>query len=159
MRTETYESRVVSTGGRSRHPLMKRSSPLLRYGVAALAVALVLLLRLLLAPLITPHSPFLLLAGAVMVAAWFGGLGPGLLATALGTLVADFFFLPQGSFTGPDVAALPLALFAVQGLVISSLTEALHAAWSRAEASALEAQSHQESLRWSEERFRTLVQN
>ena len=138
---------------------MKRSSPLLRYGVAALAVALVLLLRLLLAPLITPQSPFLLLAGAVMVAAWFGGLGPGLLATALGTLAADYFFLPpQGSFTGPGVAFLPLALFAVQGLVISSLTEALRGARSRAEESAVEALTHQESLRRSEERFRLLIE-
>jgi PAS domain S-box-containing protein len=138
---------------------MKHSSPLLRYGVAALAVALVLLLRLLLAPLITPESPFLLLAGAVMIAAWFGGLGPGLLATALGMLAADYFFLPpQGSFTGPGVAFLPLVLFAVQGVVISSLTEALRGARSRAEESAVEALTHQESLRRSEERFRLLVE-
>src|SRR5215208_6325207 len=139
---------------------MKRSSPILHYGVAVLAVALVLVLRLVLAPLITQQSPFLLLAGAVMIAAWFGGLGPGLLATALGTLVADYFFLPpQGSFTGPGLHALPLVLFAVQGLVISSLTEALRTARGRAEASALEAESHQESLRRSEERFRALGQH
>jgi PAS domain S-box-containing protein len=142
-----------------RHPFMKRSTPLLRYGIAALAVALVLLLRLLLAPLITPESPFLLLAGAVVVAAWFGGLGPGLLATALGMLVADYFFLPpHGSFTGLDVAFLPLVLFGIQGVVISSLTEALRVARRRAEQSAVEAQTHQESLRWSEERFRLLVE-
>src|SRR3712207_9082975 len=66
---------------------MKRST-LLRYGVAALAVALVVLLKLLLDPLITEQSPFLLLSVAVIVAAWFGGLGPGLLATALATLAA-----------------------------------------------------------------------
>src|SRR5215216_3808587 len=139
---------------------MKRSSPILHYGVAVLAVALVLVLRLVLAPLITQQSPFLLLAGAVMIAAWFGGLGPGLLATALGTLVADYFFLPpQGSFTEPGLHALPLILFAVQGLVISSLTEALRTARGRAEASALEAESHQESLRRSEQRFRALVQH
>src|SRR5919107_4236745 len=138
---------------------MKHYSPLLRYGIAVLAVALVLLLRLLLAPLITPESPFLLLAGAVVVAAWFGGLGPGLLATALGMLVADYFFLPpHGSFTGLDVAFLPLVLFGIQGVVISSLTEALRVARSRAEQGALEARTHQESLRWSEERFRLLVE-
>ncbi len=137
---------------------MKRST-LPRYGVAALAVALVVLLKLLLDPLITEQSPFLLLAGAVMVGAWFGGLGPGLLATALAALVADYFFLPpKGSFTGLDVAFLPLALFAVQGLVISLLTQALRSARQRAEASALEAHSHQESLRRSEERFRLLVE-
>jgi len=94
-----------------------------------------------------------------MVAAWFGGLGPGLLATALGTLAADYFFLPpQDSFTGLGVAFLPLALFAVQGLVISSLTEALRAARDQAEESAVEALTHQESLRRSEERFRLLIE-
>ena len=139
---------------------MKRSSsPLLRYGVATLGVALVVLLKLVLDPLITEQSPFLLLAGAVMVAAWFGGLGPGLLATALGALAADYFFLaPVGSFTGLGVQVLPLALFVVQGLVISSLTEALLVARGRAETTVLEAESHQESLRRSEERFRLLVE-
>jgi len=77
----------------------------LRYGVAILAVGMALLVKLLLDPLITDQSPFLLLAGAVMVGAWFGGLGPGLLATVLGALAADYFFLaPEGSFTGPNVA-------------------------------------------------------
>ena len=55
------------------------------------------------------------------------------------------------------MAFLPLALFAAQGLVISALTEALRSARQRAEASAQEAQSHQESLGRSEERFRLLV--
>src|ERR671938_971588 len=94
----------------------------LRYGVAAFAVGVALGLKLLLDPLITEQSPFLLLAGAVVVGAWFGGLGPGLLATVLGALGADYFFLPpEGAFTGPAVAFLPLLLFTLQGILISSL--------------------------------------
>jgi K+-sensing histidine kinase KdpD len=131
----------------------------LRYGVAAVAVGVVLVVKLLLDPWITAQSPFLLLAGAVVVGAWFGGLGPGLLATVLGALGADYFFLPpEGSFTGLGVAFLPLLLFSLQGLLISSLVEALRSARRRAESSVLEAKSHQESLRESEERFRLLVQ-
>jgi PAS domain S-box-containing protein len=130
----------------------------LRYGVAALAVGVALGLKLLLDPLITDQSPFLLLAGAVVVGAWFGGLGPGLLATALGALGADYFFLPpEGSFTGLAVAFWPLLLFTLQGILISSLVEALRSARKRAEQSAREARSHQESLRESEERFRLMV--
>src|SRR5215204_5357859 len=137
---------------------MKRST-LLRYGVATLAVAVVLLLKLLLDPLIADQSPFLLLAGAVMVAAWFGGMGPGLLATVLGALAADYYFLPPlGAVTGLGLGFLPVFLFALQGLLISSLAEALRAARGRAEASAHEARSHQESLRQSEERFRLLIE-
>lgn len=138
----------------------------LRYGVAVASVAVALALKLLLDPLITEQSPFLMLAGAVMVGAWYGGLGPGLLATALGALVADYFFLsPHDSswadslhlFSQPGLH-LPLILFGAQGLLISMLTEALRAARQRAEASMLETQRNQEDLRKSEERFRLLIE-
>jgi PAS domain S-box-containing protein len=120
----------------------------------------VLLAKLLLDPWITEQSPFLLLAGAVAVAAWFGGLGPGLLATALGAVGADYFFLPpSGAFTGLGLHSLPLILFVLQGILISSLVEALRSAKERAEESKLEAQRHEGELRRSEHRFRVLVQN
>jgi PAS domain S-box-containing protein len=133
--------------------------PLARYGVAVLAVALVVLLKLLLDPLITQQSPILLMAGAVMVGAWFGGLGPGLLATVLGAFAADYFFLePVGSFALLGVGFLPFTLFVLQGLLISVLVEALRSARQRAETGALEIQRKQEELRRSEERFRLLVE-
>ena len=72
----------------------------LRYGVAALAVGVALLVKVLLDPLTVQDTPFLLVFGAIMVSAWYGGLGPGLLATAASVLITDFFFLyPRGSFT------------------------------------------------------------
>src|SRR3712207_1631552 len=101
---------------------MPRSYLFLRYSVAVMAVGLVIVLKLLLDPLIAEQSPFLLLAAAVVVGAWFGGLGPGLLATALGALAADYFFLPPvGTFTPLGVAFLPLLLFGLQGVLISVL--------------------------------------
>ena len=124
----------------SREVDFKRLPSWLRYSVAVLAVGVTLGLKLLLEPWITAESPFLLLAGAVVVGAWFGGLGPGLLATILGALGADYFFLPQeGTFTGSGLAFLPLLLFLLQGLLISSLIEALCLARKRAEVSALES--------------------
>ena len=131
---------------------------LLRYSVAALSVALVLLIRLLLSPLITQETPFLLLSVAILVGAWFGGLGPGLLATVLAALAVDYFFLaPRGSFTMPGLQAVPLGLFVLQGLTITLLIAALRSSRERAEASALASRSHHEDLRRSEERFRLLV--
>jgi PAS domain S-box-containing protein len=132
----------------------------LGYGVAVASVALVLGLKVLLDPLITEQSPFLLLAGAVMVSAWFGGLGPGLLATALSAITADYFFLPPvGSFTGlVGVGFLPVVLFTLQGVLITLLAQALHSARQRAEGSALQTQRHQEELRQSEERYRSVVE-
>ena len=138
---------------------VQRSSPLLRYGVAVISIALVLGLKLLVDPLIAEQSPFLLFAAAVIVAAWFGGLGPGLLATALGAVAADYYFLsPVGSFTPLGVAFLPLFLFVLQGGLISLLVEALRSARERAEVSIQQAPRHQESLRRSQERFRLLAE-
>src|SRR5215212_6442980 len=137
---------------------MKRSSSLLRYAVAVLAVGGAFLIKFLLDPFTGQH-PFLLLAGAVMVSAWFGGLGPGLLATVLATMVADHFFVPPVNyFTGPNPQVVPLVLFVLQGVLISSLVEVLHSAREYAKTSTQEARNHQESLRRSEQRFRLVVQ-
>ena len=139
--------------------LVRRPSMAARYGVAFLAVVLFVTIKLLLAQTSIPQSPFLLLSAAIMVGAWFGGLGPGLLATGLATLAGDYFFWsPLGSFTGPGLNALPLVLFALQGVLISSLAQALRSATTRAESSVREAERHQEGLRLSEERFRLLVE-
>lgn len=136
-----------------------RPSAAARYGVAVLSVVLFVAVKLLMAQTSIPQSPFLLFSAAVMVAAWFGGLGPGLLATALATAAGDYFFWsPFGSFTGPNLNALPLVLFALQGALISLLAQALRSATTRAESSAREAERHQGSLRQSEERFRLLVE-
>src|SRR5690349_8918998 len=65
--------------------LKEPPSPLLRYGVALLTVILALTLTLLLWPLFDPPV-FSLFFAAVMISAWYGGLGPGLLATTLAGL-------------------------------------------------------------------------
>ena len=71
-------------------------SAVLRYGFVFLAVAVALLLRLAFWPLLGPDVPFLLLWPAVMCCAWYGGLGPGLLATLLSALAGWYFLLePQ----------------------------------------------------------------
>lgn len=133
--------------------------PLLRYGMGILTVAVILLLKLLIDPFIREESPFLLFLIAVMVSAWYGGLGPGLLATVLSALVSDYVFLvPHYGFLGYTLGqTVELGLFIFEGLVISALTVALHSAKSQAEASMEEARHNEEIRRQSEERFRLLV--
>lgn len=133
--------------------------PLLRYGMGVLTVAVILLLKLLIDPFIREESPFLLFLIAVMVSAWYGGLGPGLLATVLSALVSDYVFLvPHYGFLGYTLGqTVELGLFILEGLVISALTVALHSAKSQAEASMEEARHNEEIRRQSEERFRLLV--
>ena len=62
----------------------KSRSPALPYAVAALASAAALLVRWPLWPLLGNSVPYITFFPAVMLAAYLGGLGPGLLATALG---------------------------------------------------------------------------
>ena len=134
-----------------------RRSRAARYAAAVVAVGLALLLQMLLVPLFggDPNlSPFMVFFAAVMVAAWFGGLGPGLFSVGLAALLSWYFFLfPQESFAINTFGqGVRLVVFVVEGVVISSLVEALHSARRRAEA-ALEARSQ------GEERFRLLVEN
>ncbi len=66
--------------------MLGRRSPVAAYGVAAATVGVVAATKVLVNPFMGTQSPFLLFALAAMVVAWFGGLGPGLFATALGYL-------------------------------------------------------------------------
>jgi PAS domain S-box-containing protein len=140
-------------------PSIRHTSPLLRYGVAVMAVGVAFGLKLLLDPLIVQDVPFLLVFGAIMVSAWFGGLGPGLLATFTGGLAADYFFLPPtGSLSGFSLETVQLLVFFVEGTLVCLLVEALRAARSRAEDSTLEAERRRELLRRNEQHFRSLVE-
>ena len=58
---------------------------------------------------------------AVMVAAWFGGLGPGLLATGLSAMFSWYFFhAPPNSFDLESFGqGLRLTVFVVEGVIIS----------------------------------------
>jgi PAS domain S-box-containing protein len=139
---------------------MKRSLDIaLRYGVAVLAFGVALLVKLLLDPLTVQDTPFLLVFGAIIVSAWYGGLGPGLFATGLSTLATDYFFLyPVGSFTVFSLEGVDVVLFVLEGVLVSVLTSSLRSTRDRAQESMLEAGGHLERLRESEERFRLMVE-
>jgi hypothetical protein len=81
------------------------------YGTALLAVGLAFACTYLTLPL-AERSPLFLLLAAVIVGAWYGGLGPGLLAVALGVVGHVAFFEPP---YGDDVFRVVLfALVAVE---------------------------------------------
>jgi PAS domain S-box-containing protein len=126
----------------------------LRYGFALAAVALAVALRLPFHGLLRYAVPFLFFFPAIMASAWFGGLGPGLLATASSALLADYlYFAPPGAFSVTPLDLLQIALFLAVGSVISGLSEGLHAARRRVEADRGERERLAGSLQESEERF------
>jgi PAS domain S-box-containing protein len=66
---------------------------LLRYGAAAAASVVALLVKLLLGPVFTPDT-IVTGSAAVLFSAWFCGFGPGLLATVLFAAGHVYYFLP-----------------------------------------------------------------
>jgi PAS domain S-box-containing protein len=115
-------------GSRGRVPVA--SSSLRRYGVAVLATAAGLLFRWSLDTVLEDRVVFLLSMLALLVSAWYGGLGPGLLATGLSASVIWFVLLePRWTPTVALLAdGLSLAIFVVVGIGMSALVAQLHRA-------------------------------
>jgi two-component system cell cycle sensor histidine kinase/response regulator CckA len=113
------------------------------YLVAAGAVLVMGLLRWLLEPLLGAQLPFTTLVVAVLVAAWYGGLGPALLATGLSAFLGLFLFIPPSyslQLTG-RMEILRVLFFCVTGVIAAMLGESRLRAQARAEASASEARN------------------
>ncbi len=103
-----------------------------RYLAGVVSVAVVFALKRNVASL--GHDPQLLFLAAVMAAAVFGGLGPGLLATAAGALIQAWYFMaPVASLRVAEFHdQVGVAGFTAEGVVIALLAEALHRARKRA---------------------------
>jgi two-component system sensor kinase FixL len=96
----------------------RASSAILRYGLAFSSVAAALIVTLLLRPdaLVTPI--FFL---AIILTAWFGGFGPGLVAALLSTLSLAYFFLQPVNSWRFYVGEIPhLLVFFVTAFLVSS---------------------------------------
>ena len=106
---------------------------LAQYLVALGAVAIALALKYPFANLGADH-PFLLLPAAVIVSTWYGGRGPGLLATVTSAVAADvLFLLPYGIGAAPG-ELFALAALVGEGVLIVQITVLLRAARERAKA-------------------------
>lgn len=101
---------------------------ILRYGLVPLAIGAALLLRFLLAPILQAEVYFLFLWPAVILCAWYGGFGPGVLATLLAAAAANFFYFdPLYSLTITNRTELiVMAVFVTIGCLVSLLSEHLH---------------------------------
>ena len=103
------------------------------YLISAIAVAVAVLVRVVVAPNLFAPVTTMPLFVAMLFAAWYGGAGPGLLATLLGALACAWFLFPP---TGTLMVAnsedqLRLLVFVALGAAISMGSEVLHAALRR----------------------------
>jgi PAS domain S-box-containing protein len=127
-----------------------------RYGLAVAAVAAAMVWRVALTAWVGPGLPvFITFYPAVMAAALLGGLGPGLLATALAGLAAAYWvFPPVGQFyIASPVDRMGLMIFFGMGGFMSVVAELYRRARSKAAAYESEA-----AVRESRARYRALFE-
>ena len=109
---------------------------IIRYGMAVLLGGFANLLEFQFDPNWTLKLPFVTMYPAIiMISAWFGGLGPGLVCTGFCAVAVWLFWTapfrsPMSENAGEQLA---VAVFVAIGGVISALCEALHRARRREE--------------------------
>ena len=99
-------------------PKSRTTSAVARYALAFVCVGVALLATYFLQPngLVVP-----LFFLALILASWFGGIGPGLLTALLSTVSVDFFFLPPVYSFKFDFTHLPqLLVFFISAVLVSS---------------------------------------
>jgi len=104
-----------------------KDGPFARYAVAILCAAAAILARALMTPLWESRFTYLTAYPLIIVAAWFGGLGPGLVTTLLCAAAAAYLWIPPTHSllisARSDMVAMGAFLFI--GVAISVLNEAL----------------------------------
>jgi K+-sensing histidine kinase KdpD len=99
-----------------------------RYTVAVAAVAVAFAIRYGIYGTLDNRLPFSFFTSATVIAAWYGGLGPGLLAAVAGLLLGDLFFLPPRQEGGGHVEAVRtgIGIYAMNAALIVVLFALLH---------------------------------
>ena len=119
----------------------------LKYALALVAVGVALGVRAALSPWLDQRVPYITLFGAVIVAAWYGGAPPALVAAFMGWLGAEVLLIdPVGTIRWRGLShGVEVGAYMVSTVLIAAVGGAMHRAGSRA--------------RDSDERFRAFIEN
>jgi K+-sensing histidine kinase KdpD len=109
--------------------MLREPSHFMRYGVALVALGAAFALRYVLYGGLDNRLPFAFFVPATIIAAWYGGFGPGMLAAVGGLLLGDYFFLPPHHSLGPigEPERLAIGLYAMNVTLIVAALGHLHA--------------------------------
>ncbi len=106
----------------NRHPVVVRIAR--AYAIAVVSVFLALLIAHW-PPIHLESAPVSLFLCAIMLSAWFGGTGPGALATILSSVAFYYGFLPPvDSFAAKPDQVARCAVFAVSALLVGAVSAA-----------------------------------
>jgi|SRR5688572_697752 len=133
-------------GARAKSSLSRPT--LRRYAVAAAALGAAFVTRYLLAPVLGDELPFLLFVAATLIAAWYGGLGPGLTSLVAGILFGTYFLsTPTDAGRLPEeVDNLRIVRYLVTACLGIAVIEALHRSRRAVQAAAEQVRQHAAAL-------------
>src|SRR6187399_1488539 len=137
-------------------------SPWLRYAASIGAVGIAFAFRRALTPLSgSGELPFICFYPALVFAAWFGRLYPGLLALGLSAAAADWFFINPIHELGivKPFHMISLAVFIGSGACLILAIEAMHRANDRARKEIEERKRSEAALVSSKETLTTMYQS
>ena len=117
-------------------------TPLARFGVALLAVAIACLARAPMGPIVGIRFQFLIFFPAILLSAWYGGFWPGLLSTLLSACFLLILWTdPVGMVSvAHPTDTLAILLFIAIGVAIAAAHESLHRQQEAQQAARLEAE-------------------
>jgi K+-sensing histidine kinase KdpD len=123
-------------------------SGLQRYGVAAALVVIAFLIRYFLSPVLGHELPFMFFLAAILLAAWHGGLGPGVAALFVGGLLGiHFIHAPTGTLRLTDpVEGLRILHYFVTAVLGVAVIEALQRSRLKTQQAVEEARRHAAEL-------------
>jgi PAS domain S-box-containing protein len=121
----------------------------LRYSAALAFVALALAARAALDTFLGNAHPFPMFLAATVLAAWYGGIGPALVALVCGYLAANWFFMPpRHSFADFDsLHVFSLVTYTTTALVMSLAVNTAQTATRRARRRATQLDGERERFR------------
>lgn len=119
------------------------------YASAALIMLLVTLLRMLIDPFLGDNVPYITFSLGVFLAGWFGGFGPGIAASAVGFLIAWYYFIPERSSFEliREGDGIGLVVYAIMSLTIAVFSSSFAAARRKSQWTERLAQERAELLR------------
>ena len=108
--------------------MQRKRTHLQKYAVAVGVVLVAFGLRYGIYGTLDHRIPFGFFTTATLIAAWYGGLGPGMLAAISGLLLGDYFFLPKHEAGTPMSEAVRTAIgtYALTNTLIVLLFWNLH---------------------------------
>jgi PAS domain S-box-containing protein len=156
--SESHQSAELTPPNNSSVGSVTARSPARCYAVAVLSFGIALTMQVNLPSGIIQSFPFGGFFLAVIVSAWYGGLGPGLLTTALSGAASAAFFPASVPLPLASNSSLRLLMFLALGSLISFLNGQLREAHRRREAELLSRQRSLSALRESEDRYRIIAE-